>query len=83
MRNKGIWTSDQDHPRIRGEHELFHTFDISLVGSSPHTRGALTHVAGEYRFETDHPRIRGEHHHKMKQIFFLCGSSPHTRGARP
>ena len=32
----GVW----DHPRIRGEHQVNFKGALSLVGSSPHTRGA-------------------------------------------
>ena len=31
---------DEDHPRIRGEHEFDLACDAELLGSSPHTRGA-------------------------------------------
>ena len=30
-----------DHPRIRGEHHGYFAFRVMMVGSSPHTRGAL------------------------------------------
>ena len=32
-------------------------------GSSPHTRGALSHPLKRYVLHEDHPRIRGEHCH--------------------
>ena len=32
----------QDHPRIRGEHESMFLMMVYAVGSSPHTRGALS-----------------------------------------
>ena len=36
-----LYYDTEDHPRIRGEH-FFVTFrDARLLGSSPHTRGAL------------------------------------------
>ena len=34
-------TEDRDHPRIRGEHDVRPGDLVCLVGSSPHTRGAL------------------------------------------
>ena len=33
---------ERDHPRIRGEHEMTLHKNGLVVGSSPHTRGALT-----------------------------------------
>ena len=30
----------RDHPRIRGEHYLYHSCQFPILGSSPHTRGA-------------------------------------------
>ena len=39
------YTLKEDHPRIRGEHELDFACDAELLGSSPHTRGAHVDVA--------------------------------------
>ena len=38
--------SRSDHPRIRGEHEIFSEYSIIGSGSSPHTRGALSPTGG-------------------------------------
>ena len=35
---------DEDHPRIRGEHRPGDVKPYGLLGSSPHTRGALLHA---------------------------------------
>ena len=39
--------SPADHPRIRGEHGSVDDGDVDADGSSPHTRGAPLHDAGE------------------------------------
>ncbi len=39
----------RDHPRIRGEHPSSFSCDVSIEGSSPHTRGALDAVGSELR----------------------------------
>ena len=36
--------AEQDHPRIRGEHDVSRTYTKSETGSSPHTRGALVEL---------------------------------------
>ena len=43
----------QDHPRIRGEHPIAAKPDNLVMGSSPHTRGALPHL----RLHVRHHRI--------------------------
>ena len=51
------------------------------MGSSPHTRGALTETTRIYPAPADHPRIRGEHAFAAHHRHPGGGSSPHTRGA--
>ena len=51
MKQKGKGRA-ADHPRIRGEHEFNLARDAELLGSSPHTRGALSVPHGSK------PRIR-------------------------
>ena len=74
-------TPGPDHPRIRGEHPLILSRACAMVGSSPHTRGALSHFLAGSAFPQDHPRIRGEHEEHNHRLRVQVGSSPHTRGA--
>ena len=37
----------------------------TLMGSSPHARGARTQKTGNHRPAKDHPRMRGEHHRRQ------------------
>ena len=74
---------EQDHPRIRGEHEAEFTGIGGPAGSSPHTRGALGRRGRPRIPDPDHPRIRGEHYVASRVEVDLTGSSPHTRGALP
>ena len=53
-----------------------------MLGSSPHTRGALLGEIGGRRTASHHPRIRGEHTSGRPSGRGTRGSSPHTRGAR-
>ena len=41
---RGLHLGERDHPRIRGEHLSLPNVPGSMVGSSPHTRGALGSV---------------------------------------
>ena len=63
-----------DHPRIRGEHHLILELEYTLVGSSPHTRGAprgpaflspgagiIPAYAGSTRLFTEYERRGGDH----------------------
>ena len=70
-----------DHPRIRGEHLRAMVIVPSVVGSSPHTRGARGRPGLGGGCRTDHPRIRGEHVAEIPGKVVKAGSSPHTRGA--
>ena len=58
---KSISPSSKDHPRIRGEHAVRRHEGWTVVGSSPHTRGALRRILWTDKRWLDHPRIRGEH----------------------
>ena len=64
--------SPPDHPRIRGEHVKAFGNAGKILGSSPHTRGALR---------------RGQHHHGEQRIIpAYAGSTPSRRrdhGPRP
>ena len=60
--------------------DRFHRVSWS-VGSSPHTRGALTWRVVSALARPDHPRIRGEHRGVKQYASRKAGSSPHTRGA--
>ena len=71
----------RDHPRIRGEHLRAMVIVPSVVGSSPHTRGARGRPGLGGGCRTDHPRIRGEHVAEIPGKVVKAGSSPHTRGA--
>ena len=53
----------------------------SILGSSPHTRGARPSPGPISRRAEDHPRIRGEHTPRRLTVSMMSGSSPHTRGA--
>ena len=53
----------------------------SILGSSPHTRGALIDDLEREDLLEDHPRIRGEHGVPRGLGVGGGGSSPHTRGA--
>ena len=76
------WTTETDHPRIRGEHILAPPPNSSTKGSSPHTRGARPTTISTCGAGMDHPRIRGEHTESVDLTASRKGSSPHTRGAR-
>ena len=73
--------SSTDHPRIRGEHALAVLILSSVIGSSPHTRGAHHRQGTGHPHPVDHPRIRGEHALSFDLGHAHAGSSPHTRGA--
>ena len=57
-----------DHPRIRGEHVSGCHCKFSLMGSSPHTRGAPKECASRHPLRPDHPRIRGEHRRRPSRL---------------
>ena len=71
-----------DHPRIRGVHCPLCAGLGELIGSSPHTRGALGEEPFLEGVGGDHPRIRGVHSGRIMSLESQSGSSPHTRGAR-
>ena len=73
--------SRQDHPRIRGEHDVICMGWATGAGSSPHTRGARRARSVRSWRSWDHPRIRGEHTRLLVTTHSKKGSSPHTRGA--
>ena len=39
-----LWRLCRDHPRIRGEHHVVAVSVLPSIGSSPHTRGALSSI---------------------------------------
>ena len=69
----------EDHPRIRGEHDLVAGVDLLADGSSA---GSTSRARGTWARVADHPRIRGEHFAPGTPTRPSSGSSPHTRGAR-
>ena len=71
----------EDHPRIRGEHDMDILRNRQRRGSSPHTRGARRSASSTPCRSGDHPRIRGEHTTPRPVLAIDSGSSPHTRGA--
>ena len=73
--------TDEDHPRIRGEHRPGRGHGAGGDGSSPHTRGARVRQVDIDGAVEDHPRIRGEHLPLDFDALAETGSSPHTRGA--
>ena len=60
-----------DHPRMRGEHAVFHLRNADCVGSSPHARGAHQLHVGEAEAEGIIPacagstRARGSEHESV------------------
>ena len=71
----------EDHPRLRGEHESDPHGRATLAGSSPPTRGAPRRRPTPSGPTADHPRLRGEHMVQLGPLRKLLGSSPPTRGA--
>ena len=80
-RQRPVRDRRSDHPRIRGEHWRYFGWLLGGMGSSPHTRGALTPRILVLLAHLDHPRIRGEHSGLPLAEWRRAGSSPHTRGA--
>ena len=75
--------SPADHPRIRGEHAFDIGFGFQVVGSSPHTRGALQLVDLGVVGTGIIPAYAGSTNSNVLTEMPTLGSSPHTRGARP
>ena len=73
---------DEDHPRIRGEHELRTSLFVEVVGSSPHTRGAPRLAQARLRRRRIIPAYAGSTSGGRRALSGSFGSSPHTRGAR-
>ena len=71
----------RDHPRIRGEHSRERPGSGSLLGSSPHTRGARAVDGDLQEFSGIIPAYAGSTLLTCRLILELAGSSPHTRGA--
>ena len=57
--NRSFGEKMADHPRIRGEHSSPLLDDVYSIGSSPHTRGALTVQVGVNLFERIIPAYAG------------------------
>ena len=71
----------RDHPRIRGEHDVFKRVRDGQVGSSPHTRGALLLVRLSGKPTRIIPAYAGSTISTSPGPTVTVGSSPHTRGA--
>ena len=72
-----------DHPRIRGEHLPRRICSNTIMGSSPHTRGALrARYPRACRWRII-PAYAGSTVEVAGREPFGGGSSPHTRGAPP
>ena len=54
---------------------------VSVLGSSPHVRGAPSTQTTLTTTNRDHPRMCGEHAEDSARIELQWGSSPHVRGA--
>ena len=76
-------TTARDHPRIRGEHHVSDGAGSIIVGSSPHTRGALVVFSLDPHFRRIIPAYAGSTFEEFQAFWKCAGSSPHTRGARP
>ena len=71
----------RDHPRIRGEHEIYRDLVLEVQRIIPAYAGSTRIFFEAYLGDWDHPRIRGEHVTSWGGPESGCGSSPHTRGA--
>ena len=76
------YTSDGDHPRIRGEHAACVACVVSCPWIIPAYAGSTCLRMRSPSSPRDHPRIRGEHDPRRGARDGGAGSSPHTRGAR-
>ena len=56
-----------DHPRIRGEHPVVRIAEGALVGSSPHTRGALNGANIGYKARRIIPAYAGSTHQGVRR----------------
>ena len=74
--------SGQDHPRIRGEHQIHLNSTGDIRGSSPHTRGAHPRRGGSPAPGWIIPAYAGSTILPSAMWAMATGSSPHTRGAR-
>ena len=72
--------TNEDHPRIHGEHPILKNSSYRTIGSPPHTRGTLLFFCFIVKVKKDHPRIHGEHKDCDEASQELKGSPPHTRG---
>ena len=73
-------TTDEDHPRIHGEHKEWALIFDKNSGSPPHTRGTPILPCFWTVLIGDHPRIHGEHLAIKNVVPAFIGSPPHTRG---
>ena len=71
----------RDHPRIRGEHELYPHEGRCEERIIPAYAGSTCEGRLGWGVPWDHPRIRGEHLRGAPGVGRAVGSSPHTRGA--
>ncbi len=70
-----------DHPRIRGEHCNYTALPGTLLGSSPHSRGALVHGQADDGARRIIPAFAGSTSAQFTGLWHRRGSSPHSRGA--
>ena len=70
------------HPRSRGENAPGETYEGTVTGSSPLTRGKPLAPIRPNEFTQAHPRSRGENTTKKRSTPIKTGSSPLTRGKR-
>ena len=64
-----------------GEHDASLPSLVTVLGSSPHVRGARYDYSQMSIQVWDHPRMYGEHEVNFRKIIIPEGSSPHVRGA--
>ena len=72
-------TMSRDHPRIRGEHLAECARDAAGLGSSPHTRGALTRVCAGRGWIRIIPAYAGSTGRKMSGMIWMR-DHPRIRG---
>ena len=73
---------DWDHPRIRGEHVGCQVVLLAVVGSSPHTRGALAPDTIELALQRIIPAYAGSTTHARAGHCFVS-DHPRIRGEHP